>query len=74
MPFKNIYFTNENLLLNVFYGHVTAGDVRSHVMEMIRQKTLSEGFTKITHCLLIRSNESVTKANISSTQAIKVSN
>lgn len=73
MPYKNIYFKKENFLLNIFYGVLSSNDLRYHTLEMYKQRTLTDSFSKITDATLLSGVENVTSANISSTISLKLS-
>ncbi len=54
MPYKNYYFPDDNLILNIFYGTVGNHDVRNHAMELVKQDKLKEGYIKITDTSCIK--------------------
>lgn len=72
MPYKNIYFKKENFLLNIFYGVLSSNDLRYHTLEMYKQRTLKDSFSKITDATLLTGVDNVTSANISSTISLKL--
>ncbi len=71
MPYKNFYYTNENLLFTVFYGTVSSTDMRSYAMEMFKQKVVREGFSRITDGTLVKEIIHLPNANVVSTVSLK---
>lgn len=73
MPYKNIYFRQENFLLNIFYGILSSNDLRYHTLEMYKQKNLTDSFCKITDATLITGFDNITISNITGTISVKLS-
>lgn len=73
MPYRNIYFKKENCLLNIFYGVLSSHDLRSHTLEMYKQRTLTDSFSKITDATLVTGFDNITTSNIMGTISVKLS-
>lgn len=54
MPFKNIFYPEENALLTIFYGTISPLDMRDYAISMVSQTVLTEGFSRITDGTMIK--------------------
>jgi hypothetical protein len=71
LAFKNFYYPDQNLLFTIFFGVTTPVDFRQYAIEMVNQKKLSHGFSRVSDLTLARNLQKIPASNVKSVSEYK---